>query len=690
MHYSGEYTTTSFEAMFAALRRSVLLLGIALVAPRIVSAQAQAPSMPRAWEPPGFDFTPDGVWRVRARAVFAARLAALRRGDLFSLNAPLRRAANLVQGGGTMSSTMAVSGVLREPIFLVRFKNTDTTTLRAPSLYQSDLLDPVPPAGQPYTIRTFYEQMSGGLISIQGSVVGWLPLDSNDSYYEAGCNGLCGNSKIDSLMREAVTHADSTVDFGQFDNDGPDGIPNSGDDDGVVDLAVFVQPELDGACGGNPDLWSHRYSYSGWTGHTLATKDTVRDRNGNPKLVNGQVQFIQINNYTIQSGVGGATACDALNIMAIGTTAHETGHGFGLPDFYDTQPGDADNSEGIGHWGLMSSGNYALPYSPAYMEGYSRMLLGWVTVRDITPGTWSLGSYSVADTIFRVTPPTGINNRNEYYLLENRQGTLSDSALIRIKGPGLLIFHVDPVQYAAGLGSNTVNTGLIHALAIEQADGLNNLGSSLRGSQCPSNPLCANRGDAGDPYPGSTGNPVFGFGANPSATLNSGTNSGVVIDSIKQLAQGGPMSFRLHYAFPLVFSASGIGTVAASGNAPSGTTYAPGDSVTLTASPSGNQVFVNWTGDTTSTSTTLKLHMTRGWSVVANFFTAPQGLVTDSIVTQLLGLHTTLNATQLQYLDLLGNRNGRLDLGDLVAFLDKTGGSVSAAVMRQLIAKAKR
>jgi len=33
--------------------------------------------------------------------------------------------------------------------------------------------------------------------------------------------------------------ADADIDFARFDNDGPDGVPDSGDDDGVVD-AVFI------------------------------------------------------------------------------------------------------------------------------------------------------------------------------------------------------------------------------------------------------------------------------------------------------------------------------------------------------------------------------------------------------------------------------------------------------------------
>src|SRR6185436_11558433 len=107
--------------------------------------------------------------------------------------------------------------------------------------------------------------------------------------------------------------------------------------------------------------------------------------------------------YTLQAGVGGTTACDIAQIMAIGTIAHETGHGLGLPDFYDTDPSDQDDSEGIGNWGLMGSGNYTKPMSPSYMEGFSRLQLGWVTVRNLTAaGTYSLGPYTVSDTIFRI------------------------------------------------------------------------------------------------------------------------------------------------------------------------------------------------------------------------------------------------------------------------------------------------
>src|SRR5206468_9289811 len=77
-------------------------------------------------------------------------------------------------------------------------------------------------------------------------------------------------------------------------------------------------------------------------------------------------QKIKISDYILQPAVGGATNCNTSQIMPIGTVAHETGHGFGLPDLYDTQ----GPTEGIGQWGLMSSGSFTSPLSPARMEAW--------------------------------------------------------------------------------------------------------------------------------------------------------------------------------------------------------------------------------------------------------------------------------------------------------------------------------
>ncbi|MGD0484307.1 MAG: immune inhibitor A domain-containing protein [Gemmatimonadales bacterium] len=233
--------------------------------------------------------------------------------------------------------------------------------------------------------------------------------------------------------------------------------------------------------------------------------------------------------------------------MPIGTAAHETGHGLGFPDLYDM--GSSSVTEGIGEWGLMGSGNYARPLSPAFYEAWSRTYVGWTTVRPLTTGgSYTLGPVETGDTVFLIRP-TGANPRDEYYLLENRQGINSDSALIQKHGsPGLLVWHVDSTQLYGAWGANLVNAGPIHGLVLVEADGLDNLLSSSSTS---------NRGDSGDPFPGSTNRThLGGDAAEPNTALHSGGYAGFVLDTIKQVTPNGAMSFRLNFGGALAVAAS--------------------------------------------------------------------------------------------------------------------------------------
>src|SRR5690242_11727527 len=160
--------------------------------------------------------------------------------------------------------------------------------------------------------------------------------------------------------------------------------------------------------------------------------------------------------------------------MPIGTAAHESGHGLGLPDLYDTQ----GSGEGIGEWGLMGSGNYTSPLSPSRFEAWSLSQFGWVTLAPITvSGTYSFGPAPTSDSAW-ILRPSGSNPRGEYFLLENRQAVQADSALIRIHGGGgLMIWHVDSQQVANhGFNvDNAVNVGAIQGVKLMQADGLGQL-----------------------------------------------------------------------------------------------------------------------------------------------------------------------------------------------------------------------
>jgi len=694
----------------------------------------------------GFDFRPDGAWRKRTFQIRQYRQQLLRSGAMATLNA------------GPVGTR--VSGSFNIPVLPVTFSNVAPPFTVAQ--YQDVLFNPVPTA-HPYSVKTFYEQVSNNALQINGVVQNWVTADSADTYYEDNCNGIgvlnpCphGGTRMGQLLLEVLQTNDAAgLDWGQFDNDGSDGVPNSGDDDGIVDFVTFIQSDVDGACG-TQHIWAHRYVISGWNGGSPYV--TQAPWAGHPG------QFIKVEDYTIQSGQGGNTACTQGQIMPIGTVAHETGHAFGLPDLYDTNLNSASVTEGIGEWGLMGSGNYARPYSPSRFEAWSLSELGWVTVDTLSAsGTVTLGPVQTSDTVLYVPVP----NTDEYFLLENRQSLESDTAQmnpafgVRQKSPGLLIWHIDQGQINLhGFQSdNMVNSGPVHGVALIQADNLNELRT----------PGGGDRGDTGDSYPGIASNHRASAQSGPPLLNNQGGFAGFAIDSIFPVTPGvpGPMVFRfLNRARSVVaasvtgalvkvngvltprfddilapgdtlavdvdsqqvsangkgrftfqawsdaqpashvfiqgpqpdtlvatFSAeyrvktnvAGSGAVQASvaGDPDTGIFVVAGTSITLTAQPASGETFTGWSGDTTATNPVLTLPMQRGYDVTATFTAAVAVSLTEA-VNEVLGT-PALTPAQRSYLDQIGNRNGRYDVGDFLAYLTTTGQAVPPALMRHVL-----
>lgn len=516
-----------------------------LLLPTVLEAQ-----YPRArrgqFEVTGMDFRRDGAWRKRVSAIRSARHRLLKAGALSMLN----------RSAPTGAAGHKVTGRVIIPVVPIAFRNVAPPF---PAAQYHDLFFSPNPVGRPYSLKTFYEQVSNGNITVDGRIFDWVIADSSDVYYEDGCNAIgvlnpCPARPVNRFGQLLLRTLDvisqgptGTTVWSQFDNDGPDGLPNSGDDDGVVDFVTFLQPEQDGACPKSQSIWAHRFVMRGWNGGSPYVTRTPWT--GHPG------QFLKIDDYIIQSAVGGSTACNPAFLMPIGTVAHETGHAFGLPDLYDTDLSNSQATQGIGEWGLMGSGNYARPYSPSRFEAWSLVELGWVAVDTLSSGRRiQLGPVASTDTVLYLAIP----GSDEYYLFENRQAQESDTAQMNPafgrgeKSPGLLVWHIDQGQINQhGFDvDNRVNVGPVHGVALVQADGRNDLRQ----------PGGNNRGDTGDSYPGSTRNNSLCRRTSPPANDNQGDFAWFCLDSVAQVSPGGSMSFR-YIAYRSVFASDHEGAV---------------------------------------------------------------------------------------------------------------------------------
>jgi M6 family metalloprotease-like protein len=383
------------------------------------------------------------------------------------------------------------------------------------------------------TIPEFYDETSLGRVTLTGTTFPWMATGLSRFEVTAGVSGLGAGSKVgEYIVRTLQALDDGTVDWGHFDNDGPDGIPNSGDDDGFVDVLAVMHPTPGGECSSSerPNrIWSHRWNlywnarYYG-TAWEQSVQQSIIANVGyvtQTPSASPEEPFIKILDYTIQP----VQACNGSDINYIGVFAHELGHGFGLPDLYVTS-GSQDH-EGIGNWGLMGTGSWGCDggtaWSPCHMSPWSREVLGWANITTLNPGmdlgTLRLEPAATTGEMFRIDSGDG---SEEYLLLENRQRLGFDEYLFE---PGLLIWHIDPVTIGnspGGINNDPDRMGVW----LRQGDGLNELAMPNGG-----------RGDDGDPFPGSSGNTEFHAGTTPSSWAHDGGAMGVTIRNIRQEGQ---------------------------------------------------------------------------------------------------------------------------------------------------------
>ncbi len=338
-------------------------------------------------------------------------------------------------------------------------------------------------------------------------VVGWLNLGYN--------HPNTGSSTGDPnrlIVRNALIAADPYVNFASFDTDGNGRLTIN-----ELHIVVVVAGYERSYYNTSPSIWAHRWALFNTEPPTLDGKVVGSYADGG-----GYAQFGEIH-Y--------APGYDTAHQATIGIMAHELGHDITWPDLYDTSDLNG-TSDGVGIWSLMGAGNWntvsgSFPGTyPALPDAFLKWYQGWILPTSVN-GTLTnaaiLGAETNPHAYLLRRNPGGVDwdfdlhsGTGEYFLVENRQLTGYDAGL---PGCGLFIWHVDEsVRY-----DNQANADENHPLVkLMQADGLDEL---LNGSD-------SERGDAGDPYPGTAVNRTFNASSAPNSSLYGGAASGAAVTNI--------------------------------------------------------------------------------------------------------------------------------------------------------------
>lgn len=435
-------------------------------------------------------------------------------------------------------------------VILVQFSDMAADTINHTPAAYSDLLFSVGthPTG---SLRDYYREVSRGQFDIEGMVTAWVTAPRAYSFYTNNQGGFgVPPMNAQQLALEAVRAVDPVIDFNQFDNDGPDLIPNSGDDDGVVDALFIVHAGPGGEeTDSDTDLWSHKWTMP-----------------GGPAALDG----VFANHYTLeperwQNNSPWTTAGD---LISVGVFCHEFGHVLGQPDLYDTS--DSPNaSAGIGEWDVMGYGVYThgvgepLASSPAHFSALSKIALGWIDPVWVLQDSIGVQVFPVetGGNVFRLW--TNGTEGGEYFLVENRQPIGFDRGLTRASienamnpqsAHGLLIYHVDTGVIDNNVASHKL-VDVEEAGGVESSQGFGfhgvaNLDIS-KGAQ-ESEAVCGgqitvtgNNGDLHDPWPGVLDRTEFNGVTCPNTNSYCGVTSQVAVANIQEAAGIVTADFRV-------------------------------------------------------------------------------------------------------------------------------------------------
>lgn len=564
---------------------------------------------------------------------------------------------------GVVMPAAGTSGTRRLAVVPALFSDSPEPHVSAQDI-QRAIFDGPAPRG---TLTEAYLEMSRGALTVTGETSPWVRTSLTLAEVVGESSGLGADSRVGEYLLEALAFVDPGIDFGLYDNDGPDGVPNSPDDNGVVDAIAFEFIEIAASCGG-PGVWPHLWGIMPQNdGQPFFTDDLRPD--GTP---------VTINAYIIQSAVD----CGGVEIQDASTIAHEFGHVLGLPDYY--HPTDGVGAEGrrwvLGCWELMAAGSWGCgpvgssrePYGPAHMSARSKHSLDWLSYVTIPPDARDLelemDPVQVSGEALRIALD---DVGREFLLVEYRSRTGFDAQL---PAEGLMVYHQD---FEGQFRPDPASTTPYFLTVVEQDANGGLLRTSYEGG---------NRGEGGDAW--GVGGVVQKLHAQtvPGTLRHDGTASSVtfhemVVDGGKAriristartpaiVAPADPLRVSLGPAFERRLRiAGGFMPYEVTGTLPDG----------VSASTEGDELILAGTLEAPGPfELALRVLDDRGQASADLFvpMAADEWLPGEATLVQpFLGSDAApLTPAERAYLDYLGNGNGRYDVGDLRTWLRAAG-----------------
>lgn len=273
-------------------------------------------------------------------------------------------------------------------------------------------------------VADYFIEQSDSLFAPYFEVIGPVTLSQSYAYYGKDVSNSKRDVNLSEFYSEALRLAmQQHLRWQDFDND----------DDGKFDFVFFIF------------AGQGQNEYGEYT-HCLST--------GEPEMANLIWPHESSSDFAIDEyefgGYGLANELYEKETDGVGTMCHELSHGLGLPDLYSS----GFVTFGMDYWDVMDTGAYCdLGLCPCAYSTYERDFMGWrrlVELPSLTePQTITLHPIEKGGVGYKLVNPA---NKDEYYILENRQTIGFDSCLGWATASraeelgynhGMLVMHVD-------------------------------------------------------------------------------------------------------------------------------------------------------------------------------------------------------------------------------------------------------